>query len=76
MKPAHCPGCSSWSRGCALSMAAQLHRHHGEPGDDSGTVLGWRLMHDIPDRPTDTTADALDLKGAPPCPGFAKVGRR
>jgi len=33
-------------------------------------------MHDIPDRPTDTTADALDLKGAPPCPGFAKVGRR
>ena len=67
--PAPCTTCARWSRGCSTSTAVQLHRYHGQAGDDSGTVQGWRLLYGVPRAPTDTTAADLWWDGEVACPG-------
>jgi len=65
-----CANCQHWRAGCTLPERDQLTRHHGAPGDDSGTVLGWRLLYGVPCAPADVDADALDTDGIE-CPGRA-----
>ena len=72
-----CVTCEHWSRGCSVPLPASLVRHHGEPGDDSGTVDGWRGLSGLEPTPEGLPSVDCDPATLPRCPGHRKTpGRR
>lgn len=70
-----CTRCESWSRGCALTVAASIVRHGGgEPGDER-TVQDWRNSHGI--RAGEGGLPTAEVEPRVRCPGLRAIrGRR
>lgn len=66
----HCPTCKHWEGRCTLPDDQQRLRHHGAPGDDSGTVYAWRLLMGVTTAPYQPEGE---VSGGPDCPGWAKA---